>query len=99
MAERRPLVEGLMTTPPAAPTAREREFVYGKQTAGKGEVTATVPPSDAASPLSTRIRTDYAIGLKHASLDRQLKGVEPNTIRDILEEVLGPWLRSNGYIT
>jgi len=28
-----------------------------------------------------------------------LSGVFPNTLQDILEEALQPWLRSNGYIT
>ena len=51
------------------------------------------------SPLSTRIRTDFAKALKRASLDRQLKGVEPNTLCDILEQALEPWLKSNGYLS
>lgn len=98
MAERRPLVDGIKSAPPAAPSSREQEFVYGKQPP-KPEVAAVMSKSDTASPLSTRIRTDYADALKRASLERQLKSVEPNTIRDILEEVLGPWLRTNGYIS
>ncbi len=99
MAERRPLVEGIKTAPQAVPNTREHDFVFGKPAAMKAETTTAVPTSDTASPLSTRIRTDFAVGLKQASLDRQLKGIEPNTIRDILEEVLGPWLRLNGYIS
>jgi hypothetical protein len=101
MAERRALVEGLKNSPPAVPTARESEFVYGKQSAPKPEPQPqTVAKStSSASPISTRLRTDYAEGLKHASLDRQLKGIKPNTMRDILEECVGPWLRENGYLT
>ena len=49
-------------------------------------------------PLTTRIRTDYATALKRASLERQLSGTVPNTLQDILEEALEPWLRSNGYL-
>jgi hypothetical protein len=51
------------------------------------------------SPLSTRLRTDYTKALKRASLDRQLKGVEPNTVCDILEQALEPWLKANGYLS
>ncbi len=48
--------------------------------------------------LTTRIRKDYAAALKRASLERQLQGVKPNTLQDILEEALEPWLRKNGYL-
>lgn len=100
MAERRPLVEGLKTAPPAVPTAREQEFVYGKQPPSPSTTKpAAVPASAGSSTLGTRIRTDFADALRHASLDRQLKRIEPNTIRDILEEAIEPWLRSNGYLT
>jgi len=50
------------------------------------------------TPLTTRIRTDFATALKRASLERQLSGTVPNTLQDILEEALEPWLRSNGYL-
>jgi hypothetical protein len=49
-------------------------------------------------PLSTRMRADYAELLKRASLERQLEKVQPNTLQDILEEAVEPWLRSNGYL-
>jgi hypothetical protein len=71
---------------PTAPAAEARE--------GKGQATKTV----IRTPLTTRIRTDYAAGLKRASLERQLSGIAPNTLQDILEEALEPWLRSNGYL-
>jgi hypothetical protein len=50
-------------------------------------------------PISTRIRTDFAAALKRASLERQLEGVEPNTLQDILEEAIEPWLKANGYVS
>jgi hypothetical protein len=59
---------------------------------GKGQTTVS------RSPLTTRIRSDYAAALKRASLERQLKGELPNTILDILEEALKPWLRTHGYL-
>jgi hypothetical protein len=50
-------------------------------------------------PLTTRVRSDFASALKRASLERQLSGVTPNTLQDILEQALEPWLRSNGYLS
>jgi hypothetical protein len=49
-------------------------------------------------PISTRIRSEYAEALKRASLERQLNKQEPNTLQDILEQAIEPWLRDNGYI-
>ena len=49
-------------------------------------------------PISTRIRGDFAVALKKCSLERQLHGVQPNTLQDILEQAIEPWLKSNGYI-
>jgi hypothetical protein len=49
-------------------------------------------------PLTTRIRVEFATALKRASLERQLQGVEPNSLQDIVEAALEPWLRSNGYL-
>lgn len=102
MAERRSLAEGLKATP-KVDTVVAREFVYeGKPNNAPPIVkpeTATPPaPVINRVSLSTRIRDDYAKALKRASLERQLKGVEPNTLQDILEQAIEPWLRSNGYI-
>jgi hypothetical protein len=49
-------------------------------------------------PLTTRVRSDIGAALKRASLERQLAGQVPNTVQDILEEALEPWLRSHGYL-
>lgn len=103
MVDRRPLTEGLKTAPAAVPNAREREFVFGKSTSAEPAPVNTAPANTSSSipstPISTRMRTDFAIALKRASLDRQLKGQEPNTIREILEQAIEPWLKSNGYIS
>jgi hypothetical protein len=50
-------------------------------------------------PLTTRVRADFTTALKRASLERQLSGASPNTLQDILEPALEPWLRSNGYLS
>jgi len=107
MAERRPLVAGLKPTTEVDPNL-EKEFVFGTK-AGPKEP-ATSPPATAESreksganpvsraPLTTRVRADYGAALKRASLERQLSGQLPNTVQDILEDALGPWLRANNYI-
>lgn len=107
MTQRRSLVDGLKDTPPAIDPEIERKFVF--QSKGPIESdepraktitspTAPATPPIAKAPISTRIRADLANALKRASLERQLGGVEPNTVQDILEQVLEPWLRANGYL-
>jgi len=99
MAERRPLIEGLKSTPqaPLVDPQREREFVHGNKAPAAQPASAAASPHTRV-PISTRIRTEYAEALKRASLQRQLEGMEPNTLQDILEQAIEPWLRSNGYI-
>jgi hypothetical protein len=50
-------------------------------------------------PLTICFPAHIAAALKRASLERQLKGVKPNTLQDILEEAAEAWLRTNGYLT
>jgi hypothetical protein len=50
------------------------------------------------SPLSTRLRSDIGAALKRASLERELDKLFPHTVQDILELVLEPWLKQNGYL-
>lgn len=101
MSNRRSLVDGVKPRKPADP-AKEAAFVFG---AGEGRGSAVPPtPKTAAKgelsrlPLTTRLRADFVRGLKRAALERQLDGVEPNTVQEILEEALEPWLRANGYL-
>ena len=107
MNDRRSLIEGL--NPGAEPDrSKEQAFVYGHNAKPALEPTPEVvqpvpsaPPiakSLGRSPVSTRIRTDYAEALKKASLERQLKGEAPNTVQDILEEALESWFKQHGYI-
>lgn len=96
MNERRTLIEGLKATP-QVDSAREREFVHQTKSQPAPQL---APPTTAINrvPISTRMREDLAKALKKASLERQLNGVEPNTLQDILEEAIEPWLKSNGYL-
>ncbi len=100
MAERRSLTEGLKATPPPIDVSREKAFVFGDKEPAK----PAAPVVSAAAtlnrvPISTRIRDDFARALKRASLERQLEGKEPNTLQDILEEAIEPWLKANGYLS
>ena len=100
MSERRSLVDGIKPAAPPIDPQIEREFVQGTKSPGTG--TPTTAPGAASPfarvPISTRIRSEYAEALKRASLERQLNKVEPNTLQDILEQAIEPWLRNNGYI-
>lgn len=100
MADRRSLIEGLKSTPPAMDIHREKEFVYGsKDKPGEPAKAPASAPAVSRVPISTRIRADFSTALKRASLERQLNGTQPNTLQDILEEAIEPWLRSNGYLS
>jgi hypothetical protein len=104
MAEqRRALIEGLKPQATPVDPSKEEAFVFGDKK-GKGPegsaspATPTVQPAPSRVPLSTRMRADFSAALKRASLERQLAGVEPNTLTEILEQAVEPWLRSNGYL-
>lgn len=107
MSERRSLLEAVKTKP-TTDRALEEEFIYGgSKTRPSGSParsqkaeTPTTPQTPPVSrvPFTTRVRADLAKALKHCSLERQLKGVEPNTVQDILEAALEPWLKANGYL-
>lgn len=108
-AGRRPLTEGLKQAGTADP-ALEKAFVFGKppepdqpakpQAAAPTEAREGKGPQQPNRvPFTTRVRADYASALKRASLERQLSGKEPNTLQDILEEALEPWLKNHGYVS
>ncbi len=49
-------------------------------------------------PVTVRLRPQIAGALKRASLERQLHGEEVYTQQDLVEQVLEPWLHTNGYL-
>ncbi len=105
MVERRQLIEGLTSQPVLDPNL-EKEFVYGSKRKPEQATPVMAPREEgrgvrplSSLPLTTRIRSDLAEALKRASLQRQLDGANPQTIKDILEELLEPWLKSNGYLS
>jgi hypothetical protein len=107
MSPRRTLKEGLKEPSPIIDPETEKAFVRSASAGKQPEAAVTVAsPSPVVSanqpgrvPISTRMRGDYAGALKRASLERQLGGIEPNTLTDILEQAVEPWLRTNGYLT
>jgi hypothetical protein len=83
--------------------AAEEAFVYRNQPAAASPAApepTTVRPATKVTrvPFTTRLRVDLAEAVKTASLKRQLEGVEPNQVQEILESALEPWLRANGYL-
>jgi hypothetical protein len=109
VAERRRLIAGLKQAEGVDPEAAKR-FIYGDKAATeKGTKPADAPAAADSNapkgpkpisrvPFTTRVREDFSTALKRASLERQLSGQVPNTLQDILEEMMEPWLRTNGYI-
>jgi len=93
MTERRSLIDGLKSTPAPIDPALEKDFVFGDKPQPTPQTTVIN-----RVPISTRMREDFAKALKKASLERQLDGVQPNTLIEILEQAVEPWLKSNGYI-
>ena len=49
-------------------------------------------------PITTRTRPEVASALKKASLQRQMAGVDPCYVQDIMEEALITWLSAKGYL-
>jgi hypothetical protein len=109
MAKRRSLVSGVKGTDKSDPN-KEEVFVYGEtepvnQSEPKADTSSApilaepiVSVPTGRSPLTTRLRSDLAQALKRASLERQLAGQTPNTVQDILELALEPWLKNHGYL-
>ena len=104
-------MEGLKPGNGVDPEVEARFVFAGKPKADDTESIVAVPTASEAReakgqtgspvsrvPLTTRVRSDFAAALKRASLERQLGGVYPQTLQDILEQALEPWLRSNGYL-
>jgi hypothetical protein len=98
MSERRKLVEGLKPPQPPVDPQKENSFVYGEKATEDATTRHSASVNLPRVPLSTRIRGDFAAALKRCSLERQLHKIEPNTLQDILEQAIEPWLKTNGYL-
>ena len=94
--QRRSLTEGI--TPPLNP--REAEFVQAAKSSNDGtKAMQNAATISSGVSLSTRIHPAIRTALQQASLQRKLNGIEPNSLRDILEEAVTPWLKANGYLS
>jgi hypothetical protein len=49
-------------------------------------------------PLGGRVRTELGEAFKRASLERQLQGIEPNSIQEMLEDAIQLWLLKHGHL-
>jgi hypothetical protein len=110
MGERRPLVAGIKPAGEVDPKL-EKMFVHGAEindispVKAPSTITMTTKshesngqPPISRVPFTTRIRADFASGLKRESLERQLNSQFPNSLQEILEEALEPWMRDKGYL-
>lgn len=94
---RRPLIAGIAQSLPGVDPASAAQFITGESPAAS-PAPRTAADRTPRAPLTTRLRADYAAALKRASLERELAGVEPHTVQEMLEEALGPWLKVHGYL-
>lgn len=104
MTTRRTLIDGLSETPDLEEL--ENRFVFGEKATEVKEDSATVKPSMPSEvlpqfrsrvPLTTRCSPELASALKRVSLERQLSGIEPYRMQEILEQALEDWLVAQGY--
>ncbi len=106
MKERRPLTVGIDSPAPPVDLETARKFIHGDKAPAdlassprqSQKQTSSAAQTHSRVPISTRMRGDFAAALKRCSLERQLAGIEPNTLQDILEQAVEPWLKENGYI-
>jgi len=102
MNKRRPLVEGLANEEEILSEA-EKDFVFGPDAETPAEVSPQkdqeiLPKMTGRVPITIRARPGIGSALKRASLQRQLDGVEPCTMQDIVDEALENWLSTKGYL-
>lgn len=50
-------------------------------------------------PLTTRLHPDTAQALRRAYLEQKLRGQQPATQQEIVEEALHDWLRRHGFLS
>jgi hypothetical protein len=109
--DRRTLKDGLKPDPEIDPKTA-RDFVFQDKATPSGTAaepkpatparltpgTVNSPAQSARMPLTARILTEKFLALKRASFERQLQGIEPSSMQDIVEEALTPWLKKHGYL-
>jgi hypothetical protein len=81
------------SNPPNVPASLPQSVVVAAQVPAASPLTGV-----GRVPVGARVRTELAAALKTASLSRQLQGIQPNSIQEILEEALELWLLKQGHL-
>ncbi len=84
--------------PIAAPAVETSTPPLGQSAETKLE-TKVLPQMAGRVPVTVRCRPEVASAIKRVSLQRQLDGIEPFYVQDIMEQALENWLSRNGYPT
>jgi hypothetical protein len=101
--ERKPRQSAKKSTPAPNLAAREPEEPPATPPLPQSVIEAAqVPASSPLTgigrvPIGARVRTELAVALKRASLERQLQGIQPFAVQDILENAIELWLLKNGH--
>ncbi len=88
------------TSPPPAETPQriaEQPPALPRSLAAVAEVSSPLTGVGRV-PVGARVRTELASAFKRASLERQLQGIQPNSIQDLLEEAMELWLHKHGLL-
>jgi hypothetical protein len=106
MTERRSLTNAVNQAVPEVDAEIVRSFVTQRPSlaneAPAGQRSTTRSPARfqrvGLIPVTVRLRPEIAGALKRASLERELEGESIYTQQELVEQVLGPWLQSQGYL-
>jgi len=78
---------------PPAPPPLPQSVVAAAQVSASSPLTGV-----GRVPVGARVRTELAAALKRASLERQLQGIQPNSVQEIIEDSLELWLHKHGLL-
>jgi hypothetical protein len=97
---RKPRQESKSSAPaPKAPKPVEAAPAQPPAPRAAAEASAPSPLTGVGRvPVGARVRTELAAALKRASLERQLHGIQPNSVQEILEDSLELWLLKHGHL-
>lgn len=82
-----------LSTNQERPRGRETRLQNAEAPAESRAHTAITPPG--LIPVNVRDRPDITQALKAASLKTALQGMEPFSMREIVEQVFDPWLKKS----
>lgn len=88
-----PTAEVVVDAVERSPSGRKRP----PQHSSTSEKSSRVAPIGLV-PVTVRLLPELAGALKRASLERQLNGVSTFTQQEIVQQLLEPWLKKEGYL-